>query len=118
MPWLGIAAVYGALAVIAGAFGAHGLRERVAPDQLAAWNTAAEYQLVHSAVLLGLALYGSSSGKSVDLPAWLFAGGVLLFSGSIYALVLTPVRWLGPITPLGGLLMIAAWFSLLWSARS
>jgi uncharacterized membrane protein YgdD (TMEM256/DUF423 family) len=113
MNWIGAAALFGAVAVIAGAFGAHGLESRVSPDQLRAWNTAAHYQLVHSAVLLGLGLFQAATGRSILLPALLFAAGMLLFSGSIYGLVLTPQRWLGPITPVGGLCLILGWGSLL-----
>ena len=124
--WTAIAAISGALAVAAGAFGAHGLREKVTPDQLNAWTTACQYHLVHSAVLLALALYasgaatGAASGgdKAIRVPAWLFLAGTLLFSGSIYGLVLTGQRWLGPITPMGGLLLIAGWISLIFVAGS
>jgi uncharacterized membrane protein YgdD (TMEM256/DUF423 family) len=116
--WISIAALSGALAVAAGAFGAHGLRDRVAPEQVAAWVTASQYHLVHSAVLLAIALYAASSGKPIRLPAALFLAGMLLFSGSIYGLVLTPARWLGPVTPVGGLCLIAGWISLLWLDRS
>ena len=111
--WIAIAAVSGCLAVVAGAFGAHGLRGRVGPDQLSAWSTASEYHLLHSVVLLALALHAARSGASVRWPAALFAAGIVLFSGSIYALVLSEQRWLGPVTPLGGLLLIAGWLSLL-----
>jgi len=116
--WLGTAAVCGALAVVAGAFGAHGLREQVAPEQLSAWTTASQYHLLHSAVLLALALYGRLSERSVDLQSGLILAGIVLFAGSIYLLVLTGQRWLGPVTPLGGLLLIGGWLSLLWLARS
>ena len=120
--WTIVAAISGALAVAAGAFGAHGLRERVSPEQLSAWTTACQYHLIHSVVLLALALYaaGATSGgdKAIRLPAGLFLAGTLLFSGSIYALVLTPQRWLGPITPVGGLLLIAGWLSLVGLAAS
>jgi uncharacterized membrane protein YgdD (TMEM256/DUF423 family) len=118
MVWMAIAAIYGAVAVIAGAFGAHGLRATLTPEQLSAWNTATLYHLLHSVALLALGLYGATTGRSVALPGTLFAAGVLLFSGSIYALVLTSQRWLGPVTPLGGLLMIAAWLSLIVLARA
>jgi uncharacterized membrane protein YgdD (TMEM256/DUF423 family) len=117
MVWIVVAAIYGALAVIAGAFGAHGLRATLNPEQISAWNTAALYHLLHSVALLGLGLYAASTGRSVALPGTLFAAGVLLFSGSIYALVLTSQRWLGPVTPIGGLLMIAAWLALIALAR-
>ena len=116
--WMIISAISGALAVAAGAFGAHGLRDRVTADQLAAWSTATQYHLIHSAVLLALALYALYADKSIRLPASLFLAGMLLFSGSIYLLVLTPWRWLGPITPIGGLCLIAGWLSLLSLARN
>ena len=114
--WIAVAAVLGLSAVACGAFGAHGLRARVGPDQLAAWQTAAHYQLVHSAVLLAIALYGAG-GRALGPAPWLLAAGMLLFSGSIYALVLGGPRWLGPVTPLGGLCLLAGWASLLWLAR-
>jgi uncharacterized membrane protein YgdD (TMEM256/DUF423 family) len=113
MLWIGLAAVLGASAVIAGAFGAHGLESRLSPDQLHAWNTASHYQLMHSITLLALALFQSATGRSIALPAVLFSLGMLLFSGSIYGLLLTSQRWLGPVTPVGGLLLIVGWASLL-----
>lgn len=111
--WIQVAAVSGMLAVVAGAFGAHGLKARVSPDQLESWATAAQYHLLHSVVLLALALYATSSGKAIKLPATLFSAGILLFSGSIYLLVLTKMRWLGPLTPIGGLFLILGWLSLI-----
>ena len=68
-------------------------------------------------VLFALAIFAASSGKSIRLPATLFGSGILLFSGSIYLLVLTKFRWLGPVTPIGGLLLIAGWLSLIALAR-
>jgi uncharacterized membrane protein YgdD (TMEM256/DUF423 family) len=115
--WFQLAAVFGALAVVAGAFGAHGLRTRVEPEQITAWVTASQYHLIHSVVLLALAMFAASSGKSIKLPAGLFAAGILLFSGSIYLLVLTKMRWLGPVTPIGGLFLIAGWASLFLLGR-
>ena len=113
MSWIAAAALFGTTAVICGAFGAHGLQSRLSPEQLHSWNTAAHYQLVHSVALLGLGLFQAATGRSVLAPALLFSLGMLLFSGSIYGLLLTSQRWLGPVTPLGGLLLIAAWLSLL-----
>ena len=110
--WIQVAAVSGMLAVVAGAFGAHGLKSRLTPDQLESWATAAHYQLLHSAVLLALGLFAAYGGNSVKLPASLFSAGMLLFSGSIYLLLLTNMRWLGPVTPIGGLLLILGWLSL------
>jgi len=115
--WLAVAGVLGTLSVVAGAFGAHGLRDSVTPEKLAAWQTGAHYALIHSAVLLTLALYSSATGRAIALPASLFAAGIVLFSGSIFALVLWELRALGPVTPLGGLCLIAGWASLVWLAR-
>jgi len=115
--WFQVAAVSGMLAVIAGAFGAHGLRGKIEPDQLSAWATASQYHLIHSVALLALAVFAATSGKSVRWPAALFVAGMTLFSGSIYLLVLTKMRWLGPVTPIGGLLLIAGWISLFALAR-
>jgi uncharacterized membrane protein YgdD (TMEM256/DUF423 family) len=117
MQWVGIAAVLGAISVAAGALGAHGLAGRVEPQQLEAWRTAALYALGHSLALLGLGLFEAATQRSVALPAGLFAAGIVLFAGSIFALVLTGWRFLGPLTPLGGLALIAGWLALLPLAR-
>jgi uncharacterized membrane protein YgdD (TMEM256/DUF423 family) len=101
-----------------GAFGAHGLAGRVSAERLANWNTAATYHLIHALALLALALYGKATGKPIALPASLIAAGTVAFSGSIYLLVLTGQKWLGPITPLGGLAMTAGWIAIAWLARS
>lgn len=117
MSWIAVAGLLGTLSVMAGAFGAHGLRESVTPERLSAWHTASHYALMHSVALLALGLYASATGRSVALPASLFTAGVALFSGSIFGLVLWEVRALGPVTPLGGLCLIAGWASVLWLAR-
>jgi uncharacterized membrane protein YgdD (TMEM256/DUF423 family) len=114
--WIGIAALLGALAVIAGAFGAHGLEQRVEPRQIEAWRTAAHYALLHAVAILALGVHASLGGRSPRLPAILFLAGVTLFSGSIFGLVLGGPRWLGPVTPLGGLLLIGGWLTLAWLA--
>lgn len=116
--WISLASALGTLGVALGAFGAHALRERLAAEQLASWATAVQYQLIHSVALLALGLFAAASSRPVALPASLFAAGILLFSGSIYVLVLTQQRWLGPVTPLGGLCFIAGWLSLLVLLRS
>ncbi len=116
--WLATSAVLGTLAVVAGAFGAHGLESRLTPAQLESWRTAAQYHLLHAVVLLALALYAGAAERSITLQGALFTGGIFLFSGSIYALCLGGPRVLGPVTPLGGLLLIAGWLSLLALARS
>lgn len=117
MSWIAVAGVLGTLSVVAGAFGAHGLRDSVTPERLAAWHTASHYALIHSGAILALGLYSSATGRGVTLPASLFTAGIALFSGSIFGLVLWEVRALGPVTPLGGLCFIAGWASLLWLAR-
>ena len=103
--------------MVAGAFGAHGLKGRLAAEQLASWSTASQYHLLHSILLLALALFSLQSGREIRLPATLFLAGITLFSGSIYLLLLTDQKWLGPVTPLGGLLLIAGWLSLFTLAR-
>ncbi len=115
--WIVAAACSGALSIAAGAFGAHALKARVGVELLSSWQTAAHYHQLHSVVLLVLALFALSTGRSVQLPAGLLAGGIVLFSGSLYLLVLTGSRWLGAVTPLGGLLLIAGWLSLALLAR-
>jgi uncharacterized membrane protein YgdD (TMEM256/DUF423 family) len=107
-----LAAVLGALAVAAGAFGAHGLKDHVTAERLATWHTASTYHLVHAVVLLALALAPTPR----RLSAGLFTAGIFLFSGSLYALVLLDQPMLGAITPLGGLAFIAGWLNLARSA--
>ena len=116
MNWLIVSALFGASSILTGAFGAHGLANKVDANQLAAWKTAAVYQLVHALVLLALALFAKATGKSITLPASLVSLGILFFSGSIYGLVLGGPKLLGPITPIGGLLLCAGWVSMIfWS---
>ena len=105
-----LGAFLGGLAVAAGAFGAHALKSRVAADMLAVWDTAARYQMLHALALLGLAWAVTRwPGAGLGATAWLWLGGVLLFSGSLYLLVLTGHRWLGAVTPIGGVALIAGW---------
>jgi uncharacterized membrane protein YgdD (TMEM256/DUF423 family) len=106
------AALAGATGVALGAFGAHALRERLDPAALATWQTAVLYHLIHACVLLGLALFARATGRAVGVPFALFAAGIVLFSGSLYLLALTGARWLGPVTPLGGLAFLAGWVAL------
>lgn len=98
------------LAVILGAFGAHALKERVDPYLLEVWHTGVTYHAWHA---LGLLLIGvlmsTQSVTKAPLSAWLMVAGIAIFSGSLYAMTLTGVRWLGAITPIGGLCFIAAW---------
>lgn len=104
-----ISAAFGFLAVALGAFGAHGLKTTLAAnDTLAIWQTAALYHLVHAAVMLALA-----SRETLNAWAWrLFAIGITIFSGSLYALAISNVKILGAITPIGGVCMLAGWLAL------
>ena len=106
------------VAVAAGAFGAHALRTRVAPDLLAVFETAARYQMYHALGLLGVAWIASRAPGNLALWAgWLFVAGTILFSGSLYALALSGIRGLGAITPLGGLAFMGGWLCLALAAR-
>jgi len=108
-------ASYGLLGVAFGAFGAHALRARLAPDLLAVFHTGVEYQFYHAFALLAVGvLLLLKPAPALPVAGWCFALGVLLFSGSLYALALTGTRWLGAITPLGGLLFLAGWGALFW----
>jgi uncharacterized membrane protein YgdD (TMEM256/DUF423 family) len=108
--------VSAAVAVGLGAFGAHGLRARLVPDLLTTFEIGVRYQMYHALGLLavGLALARWPSSGS-GLAGWLFIAGTLLFSGSLYALAFTGVRWLGAVTPLGGAAFIAGWMVLAWA---
>lgn len=111
------AALAGASGVALGAFGAHALRERLDPAALATWHTAVLYHLIHALALLALVLFARATGRAVAIPAALFGAGIVLFSGSLYGLALTGWRWLGPVTPIGGLAFLAGWIALVALAR-
>ncbi|MDM9557726.1 DUF423 domain-containing protein [Bordetella petrii] len=104
-------------AVGAGAFGAHGLKRMLAPDLLAIWQTGVLYHLVHALGLFVVALLGARFGSTLlsTAGAVMFAG-IVLFSGSLYLLALTGTRWLGAVTPLGGVAFLAAWALVAWAA--
>ena len=110
MDWVATGAVLGFLGVAAGAFGAHGLRGSLAPDRLEIFETAVRYQIYHA---LALVLSGTLNAQRAG---WAFFLGVLVFSGSLYLLVLTDRRWLGAVTPLGGLMLLVGW-AMLASSR-
>lgn len=116
--YLLIAAFYGASGVMLGAFGAHGLRGKVTENLLEAYKTGVHYQMLHTLALLGVVLLMQHWGEKTALLtcAALFALGVLLFSGSLYGLTFGGPRWLGPVTPLGGLLLIGGWVALFVAA--
>jgi uncharacterized membrane protein YgdD (TMEM256/DUF423 family) len=102
------------VAVAAGAFGAHGLRARLSPDLLGVFETAARYQMYHALALLAVGWAVTRwPGPWPVRAGWLFAVGTLLFSGSLYVLALSGMRWLGAVTPFGGLAFLAGWTCLL-----
>jgi uncharacterized membrane protein YgdD (TMEM256/DUF423 family) len=104
------------LAVAAGAFGAHGLRGRVTPELLDVYETGARYQMYHALALLVVAwALARWPGGAAVWAGWLFVAGIVLFSGSLYLLALTGIRWLGAITPLGGLAFLLGWALLAWA---
>jgi uncharacterized membrane protein YgdD (TMEM256/DUF423 family) len=115
--FLALGALSAALAVAAGAFGAHALRTRLPPDLLATFETAARYEMYHA---LGLAAAAWAAtrfpGAAASWAGWLFAAGTLLFSGSLYALALGGALWLGAVTPFGGVAFVAGWIALAWAA--
>jgi len=117
MNWSAIAAIFLALAVTSGAFGAHGLRARLDAYSLSVWEKAVFYHFVHSLGMLIVSLLPRTQTFSPDAASnvcWLLAAGVLIFSGSLYVLAVTGVRTMGAITPIGGVAFIAAWLLLAW----
>jgi len=108
------------VAVAAGAFGAHALRARLSPDLLAVFETGARYQMYHALALLAVAWLAAArpGANSVVWAGGLFLLGTVVFSGSLYTLALTGQRWLGAITPLGGVAFLAGWACLAWAALS
>ena len=110
---IGLGAVSAFLSVAAGAFGAHALKQTLAADMLTVFHTAVEYQFFHSLGLIAIGLLQLVSPRRCHTAAaWLMLAGIFLFSGSLYALSLTGIRWLGMITPLGGTGFLIAWLIL------
>jgi uncharacterized membrane protein YgdD (TMEM256/DUF423 family) len=109
--WLAVAALLGASGVAIGAGGAHALRGAIVPEYLATFETGVRYHLIHAVALLALALAGE--GRPIALPAALLTTGVLLFSGSLYALALGAPTRLGIVTPFGGVALLLGWLSVL-----
>jgi uncharacterized membrane protein YgdD (TMEM256/DUF423 family) len=109
-----LGSVSGGLAVALGAFGAHALKARLTPDHLVTFETGVRYQMYHALAMLAvaLALTRVPAANLFNAAGWLFVAGTLLFSGSLYLLCLTHKRWLGAVTPFGGLVFIAGWICL------
>lgn len=119
--WMVLGAISGFVAVAAGAFGAHALKARLAPDLQAVFETGARYQMYHAlalvvvGALLARAVPEAREIASLRLAGSLFLAGTLLFSGSLYVLALSGQRWLGAVTPLGGLCFLGGWLALAWA---
>lgn len=112
------AALLGGLAVVLGAFGAHGLKDRLDASMLAIFETGVKYQFYHALALLALAVAPAKLWQSALTPAaaWAWIVGVVIFSGSLYILSISGIKWLGAITPIGGVAFIAGWACLLLAA--
>jgi uncharacterized membrane protein YgdD (TMEM256/DUF423 family) len=114
--FLTVGALSGFIAVAAGAFGAHAMRDRVSTDMLSVFQTGVTYQMYHALALLAVALLlgrlSIDGSPWLTASGWLFVAGTLLFSGSLYALSLSGVSWLGAITPLGGVAFLLGWLAL------
>ena len=117
--WIVIAAVLGLTGVASGAFGAHALKARISPEKLASFEVGVRYQMYHALALLAVAwvisIRPSWAAKAAGVCMTI---GVVMFSGSIYGLSLTELRWLGPVTPIGGMLMMIGWVMLAMAGGS
>ncbi len=115
--WVIAGALCAVFGVALGAFGAHGLSGRVAPDLLVIWETGARYQMYHAFGLFMVAIVAGQSPQSpASMAGWAFVAGVVLFSGSLYLMALTGIRLFGAITPLGGVAFIFGWATIAWVA--
>lgn len=112
-----IGAMFGALSVAIGAFGAHGLKSMLeTAGRTDTFETAVKYQFYHTfAILLVGLLLQKGENSLLNISGWLFLAGIIVFSGSLYALCFTGIRWLGAITPIGGVAFIAGWLLLAWA---
>lgn len=114
-PVFAVGTILAGIGVALGAFGAHALKARMSPELLGTFETGVRYQMYHALGLLALAWAISRWPERRLMPAaWLLFGGTALFSGSLYLLVLTGMRWFGAITPLGGVALIAGWSWIAW----
>lgn len=114
-----LSALTGAIGVMLGAFGAHALRERLQPAELAIWQTGTSYLFWHVLAAFAAARWAQGDGaRAARLAATLFLTGIAVFSGTLFALALGAPRGFGAITPLGGLALIGGWLALAWAARA
>jgi uncharacterized membrane protein YgdD (TMEM256/DUF423 family) len=114
-PWLAVGALNAAIAVAAGAFAAHSLRDRLEARALEVFETGARYHMYHAIAII-LAGMLASSMRGAHTAGWLFQAGIVLFSGSLYALAITGTKALGAVTPLGGIFFLGGWVWLAWTA--
>jgi uncharacterized membrane protein YgdD (TMEM256/DUF423 family) len=114
--FFGLGAVFAFLGVALGAFGAHALRGSLGAADLATFETGVRYQVYHALALLAISWAVRWPGGAAHAAGWLFVAGIVLFSGSLYVLVLAGQRWMGAVTPFGGLCFLAAWALLAWTA--
>ncbi|NND58967.1 MAG: DUF423 domain-containing protein [Gammaproteobacteria bacterium] len=113
MNWFTTGAIVGATGVLIGAFGAHGLRDRVSAELLAIFETGVRYQMYHGLALLAVAYAVTRwPGTLPTVAGWSFLAGIVVFSGSLYLMTFTGLRWLGAITPIGGVCLIVGWICL------
>lgn len=111
--WIVFGSFLAALAVTLGAFGAHGLKSKVSPADLAVFETGVRYHMYHALGLILIGILGFHyNSQVIQLPAVLLSVGILIFSGSLYILVFAGLRWMGAITPIGGIALIAGWILL------
>ncbi|MFB6286033.1 MAG: DUF423 domain-containing protein [Candidatus Bipolaricaulia bacterium] len=115
--FVALGALLAGIGVAAGAFGAHGLRDRLSSEMLAIFETGVRYHLIHALALM-ITAWATTRWESGLIPVagWLFVVGIVVFSGSLYALSLTETRWLGAITPIGGAAFVVGWILLAWAA--
>ncbi|HVR98603.1 MAG TPA: DUF423 domain-containing protein [Thermoanaerobaculia bacterium] len=114
--WIVLGALWAALSVIAGAFGAHALAARLQPRSLELWETAARYLMYSGLGLILLGLFAGQTARRVDGAGWCLVLGSAVFSGTVAALALGGPRWLGAVTPIGGTLLIAGFLLFAWAA--
>jgi len=109
-----IAAIFGLLAVLIGAFGAHGLKQRLTPELMTTYQTAVQYHFYHTFALLavGVLLHVGIDNSAMRVSGYAFIAGIIIFSGSLYVLAITDLRWLGAITPIGGAAFIVGWAAM------
>lgn len=114
--WIITGSIFAALAVLFGAFGAHGLKSRISAEDLIIFETGVRYQMYHALALILLGLITMNPNTAItNLTFGLFVTGIFIFSGTLYLIPLTGLRWLGAITPIGGTALIAGWISLIYN---